>query len=128
MTPSRSRMRPRRPVVVPMIKAYLTTPGHASTLTSATVHGSPSPIPLKGRAMKELLNYAKASPAAIKAFLGIESYVRGAGLEPALLELVEMRASQINGCAYCLDMHSKDARAAGESEQRLYALPAWREA
>jgi AhpD family alkylhydroperoxidase len=78
--------------------------------------------------MKELLNYAKASPAALKAFLGVETYVRGAGLDPALLELVKMRASQINGCAYCLDMHSKDARAAGESEQRLYALPAWREA
>jgi AhpD family alkylhydroperoxidase len=78
--------------------------------------------------MKELLNYAKASPAALKAFLGVETYVRGDGLAPALLELVRMRASQINGCAYCLDMHSKDARAAGESEQRLYALPAWREA
>ena len=77
--------------------------------------------------MKELLNYAKASPAALKAFLGVETYVRGAGLDPALLELVKMRASQINGCAYCLDMHSKDARAAGESEQRLHVLPAWRE-
>jgi AhpD family alkylhydroperoxidase len=54
--------------------------------------------------------------------------VRSAGrLEPALVELVLMRASQINGCAYCLDMHSKDARAAGETEQRLYLLPAWRE-
>jgi AhpD family alkylhydroperoxidase len=78
--------------------------------------------------MTELLNYAKASPHAVKAFLGVETYVRGSGLEPALLELVRMRASQINGCAYCLDMHSKDARAAGESEQRLYVLPAWREA
>jgi len=53
---------------------------------------------------------------------------KSSGLEPALLELVKMRASQINGCAYCLDMHSKDARAAGESEQRLYVLDAWREA
>ncbi|HKW52854.1 MAG TPA: carboxymuconolactone decarboxylase family protein [Stellaceae bacterium] len=78
--------------------------------------------------MKELLNYAKASPAAVKAFLGVETYVRGSGLDAALLELVKMRASQINGCAYCLDMHSKDARAAGESEQRLYALSAWHEA
>jgi AhpD family alkylhydroperoxidase len=78
--------------------------------------------------MKELLNYAKTSPGAIQAMRGLESHVRGAGLEPALLELVRMRASAINGCAYCLDMHSKDARAAGESEQRLYALPAWREA
>jgi AhpD family alkylhydroperoxidase len=54
--------------------------------------------------------------------------VRQSGLEPALVELVKMRASQINGCAYCIDMHSKDARAAGETEQRLYALNAWREA
>jgi AhpD family alkylhydroperoxidase len=53
--------------------------------------------------------------------------VKKSGLEPALLELVKMRASQINGCAYCIDMHSKDARAAGETEQRLYALSAWRE-
>jgi AhpD family alkylhydroperoxidase len=53
--------------------------------------------------------------------------VAGSGLEPSLLELVKMRASQLNGCAFCLDMHSKDARAAGETEQRLYALNAWRE-
>lgn len=59
--------------------------------------------------------------------LGLESFVRQCGLEPTLLELVRMRASQINGCAYCLDMHSKDARAKGESEQRLYALNAWEE-
>ena len=60
--------------------------------------------------------------------LALESYVHQSGLEPSLLELVKMRASQISGCAYCLDMHSKDARAAGETEQRLYVLPAWREA
>src|SRR5207253_11070960 len=58
----------------------------------------------------------------------LHEHVKASGLEPALLELVKMRASQINGCAYCLDMHSKDARAAGEMEQRLYALNAWREA
>ncbi len=58
---------------------------------------------------------------------GLESYVRNSGLERSLLELVKLRASQINGCAYCIDMHTKDARAAGESEQRLYALSAWRE-
>jgi AhpD family alkylhydroperoxidase len=58
---------------------------------------------------------------------GLEGFVRGSGLDPALLHLVRMRASQINGCAYCLDMHSKDARAAGETEQRLYELNAWRE-
>jgi AhpD family alkylhydroperoxidase len=60
--------------------------------------------------------------------LGLESYIKkGSRLEPSLLHLVRMRASQINGCAFCLDMHSKDARAGGESEQRLYALDAWRE-
>jgi AhpD family alkylhydroperoxidase len=63
-----------------------------------------------------------------QAMLGVETYIRkSSGLELSLLELVRMRASQINGCAYCLDMHSKDARAEGETEQRLYCLPAWRE-
>jgi AhpD family alkylhydroperoxidase len=58
--------------------------------------------------------------------VGLQCAVDAAGLEPPLLELVKMRASQINGCAYCLDMHSKDARALGESEQRLHLLAAWR--
>jgi len=62
-----------------------------------------------------------------EALAGLHRTVAGSGLEKPLLELVKMRASQINGCAYCIDMHSKDARAAGESEQRLYALNAWRE-
>ena len=77
--------------------------------------------------MEQRLNFYKASPAGIKAMLGLQDYVNNCGLEHALMELVKMRASQINGCAYCLDMHSKDARAAGETEQRLYALNAWRE-
>jgi AhpD family alkylhydroperoxidase len=64
----------------------------------------------------------------MKAMYGLEEPLRKAGLEPALRELVKTRASQINGCAYCLDMHTKDARAQGETEQRLYALNAWREA
>ncbi|HTQ39823.1 MAG TPA: carboxymuconolactone decarboxylase family protein [Pirellulales bacterium] len=59
--------------------------------------------------------------------LGLEKYLRTCGLEASLMELVKMRTSQINGCAFCLDMHSKDARAAGETEQRLYSLNAWRE-
>jgi AhpD family alkylhydroperoxidase len=60
--------------------------------------------------------------------MALETYVRkSSGLDPSLLQLVRMRSSQINGCAYCLDMHSKDARAEGETEQRLYCLPAWRE-
>jgi AhpD family alkylhydroperoxidase len=58
---------------------------------------------------------------------GLEKYVRASGLESSLLELVRLRASQMNGCAYCIDMHTKDARAAGETEQRLYALSVWRE-
>ena len=78
--------------------------------------------------MKELLNFSKASPGAYAALRGVEAFVRECGLEAPLLELVRMRASQVNRCAYCLDMHSKDARAAGETEQRLHALPAWREA
>jgi AhpD family alkylhydroperoxidase len=77
--------------------------------------------------MKERLDYKKASPGAVQAMLGLEKYVRQSGLEHPLLELVKMGVSQINGCAYCLDMHSKDARAAGETEQRLYLLAAWRE-
>src|SRR5437763_5758143 len=63
----------------------------------------------------------------LRAMLALEKYVHECGLEPKLLELVKMRASQINGCAYCLDMHSKDARALGETEQRLYSLDAWAE-
>jgi AhpD family alkylhydroperoxidase len=78
--------------------------------------------------MSARIEYDKVSPGAFRAMFGLERYVRDCGLEPALLELVKMRTSQINGCAYCLDMHSKDARAAGETEQRLYVLNAWREA
>src|SRR5947209_600195 len=66
-------------------------------------------------------------PEGYEALQRLHERVKASGLEPALLELVKMRGSQINGCAYCIDMHSKDARAAGESEQRLYALSAWRE-
>ena len=68
------------------------------------------------------------NPGIIQAMLGLERQVRKAGLDNTLLDIVRMRASQINGCAYCLDMHSKDARANGETEQRLYGLAAWREA
>ncbi len=74
------------------------------------------------------LDYRKTFPEALQAMLGLEDAVHASTLEPELLELVKMRASQLNGCAYCLDMHSKDARARGESEQRLHVLAAWREA
>jgi AhpD family alkylhydroperoxidase len=69
----------------------------------------------------------KAAAGAVKAMMGLETFVRQSGLETSLVDLIRTRVSQINGCAYCIDMHTKDARAAGESEQRLYALNAWRE-
>lgn len=78
--------------------------------------------------MKRRIDYDSVAPEAVKAHLGVETYVRRSGLAPTLLELVRLRASQINGCAYCVDMHTKDARAAGEAEQRLYAVAVWREA
>lgn len=71
--------------------------------------------------------YRKLAPGPMQAMAQFERYVHECGLEPKLIELIKVRASQINGCAYCLDMHTKDARAIGESEQRLYALNAWRE-
>jgi AhpD family alkylhydroperoxidase len=74
------------------------------------------------------VDYRAALPEAVEAMAGLERVVRRSALEPKLLELVRMRASQLNGCAYCLDMHSKDARARGENEQRLHVLAAWREA
>ncbi len=77
--------------------------------------------------MSQRLEYRKASPNAIGVMLEMEKYVRGCGLEQSLPELVKTRASQINGCAYCLDMHTKDARVEGETEQRLYTLEVWRE-
>ncbi len=77
--------------------------------------------------MKQRLNYAAASPEGFKGMLHLQRVVDQCGLEFSLLELVKTRASQINGCAYCIDMHTKDARAAGETEQRLYLLNAWRE-
>ncbi len=78
--------------------------------------------------MTQRIDYKTASPAAFQAMLALEGHARQCGLEHALLELVKTRVSQINGCAYCLDMHTRDARAAGETEQRLYLLSAWREA
>jgi AhpD family alkylhydroperoxidase len=77
--------------------------------------------------MEARFNYVKAAPGLFKAMLDLGHYLQQSGLEEGLLNLVNLRASQINGCAYCLDMHWKDLRAAGENEQRLYSLDAWRE-
>jgi len=77
--------------------------------------------------MEPRLNYPTIAPEPLKLMYAMEKYLGGCGLERPLIELVKIRASQINGCAYCLDMHTKDARAEGETEQRMYALNAWRE-
>lgn len=77
--------------------------------------------------MQERLHYTKVSPGAQHALLGVEKYLKECGLEESLLHLIKLRVSQINGCAFCLDMHWKDLRAIGENEQRLYSLDAWEE-
>jgi AhpD family alkylhydroperoxidase len=77
--------------------------------------------------MEARINLMNINPGIVQSMLGLEKQVSKGRLDHKLLDLVRMRASQINGCAYCLDMHSKDARAAGETEQRLYGLDAWRE-
>jgi AhpD family alkylhydroperoxidase len=77
--------------------------------------------------MEPRIDYRKHAPEALKAMMEIEKYIAGCGLDHQLLHLLKMRASQINGCAFCIDMHSKDARAGGETEQRVYELDAWRE-
>jgi AhpD family alkylhydroperoxidase len=73
------------------------------------------------------IDYTHIAPAAMRAHLGLETYVRSSGLEPSLIHLVKVRASYLNGCAYCVDMHTKDARVTHETEQRLYAVPVWRQ-
>lgn len=78
--------------------------------------------------MTQRINYMAASPLAMKAMFGLQAAVDRSGLEQSLLELIKLRASQINGCAYCIEMHSKDAKALGESDERLHLLNAWREA
>src|SRR5690349_5723561 len=77
--------------------------------------------------MSQRIDFAKVPPAALKAMYGLEAAVEHSGLEHSLIELIKLRASQINGCAYCIDMHTKDALARGESDQRLFLLNAWRE-
>ena len=77
--------------------------------------------------MESRIAYAKVAPGAYRAMLGLEEYLHQCGLEESLLDLIKLRASQVNGCAYCIDMHWKDLRALGETEQRLYGLDAWEE-
>ena len=78
--------------------------------------------------MTPRMNFMQAAPDTIKALMALETQIQGSGLEQSLIELVKTRASQINGCAYCINMHTQDARKHGETEQRLYLLNAWREA
>jgi AhpD family alkylhydroperoxidase len=78
--------------------------------------------------MAQRLNYGQVAPGAIAAMRNLGRYLSSSGLEHSVLHLVKLRASQINGCAYCVDMHTKDARADGETEQRLYAVAVWRDA
>ena len=77
--------------------------------------------------MKPRMNYFQAAPDTLKALMALEAQIQGSGLEQSLIELVKTRASQINGCAFCINMHTQDARKHGETEQRLYLLNAWRE-
>jgi AhpD family alkylhydroperoxidase len=77
--------------------------------------------------MQPRLNFAEANPAAYRAMVGLETYVRGSSLDPVILELVKVRASQINGCAFCIHMHTKEAMQKGERPERLLLLSAWRE-
>ncbi|KQN37910.1 hypothetical protein ASE92_00225 [Pedobacter sp. Leaf41] len=77
--------------------------------------------------MENRINIQKVEPAAYQAMFGLEKYLSTSTVDPILLELIKMRASQINGCAFCLNMHSADARKMGETEQRLYLLNAWKE-
>jgi AhpD family alkylhydroperoxidase len=77
--------------------------------------------------MQERLNATQIAPGAYKAMAALQAYVNASGLEASLLELVKLRASQLNGCAFCLHMHARDARKLGESEERIYLLDAWQE-
>lgn len=78
--------------------------------------------------MEIRMDYTKVQPEALQTLLKLEGYVKKSGLDIKLWELIKIRASQINGCAYCINMHTKEARTTGETEQRLYMLSAWREA
>ena len=94
-------------------------------MQKTTVHTSPAGghhIDGPAGPQRARVEYARIAPEAVRAQRGLESYVHGSGLEPSLLELVKTRASMINGCAYCVDMHTNVARSFSETEQRLYAV------
>lgn len=99
-------------------------------MQNVTVHNPSIGEPSGGHSApgQPRVDYRRIAPQAVQAQLGLEKYIHECGLESSLIELVKLRASMINGCAYCVDMHTKDARAAGETEQRLYAVSVWREA
>ena len=99
-------------------------------MPNVTVHSPSITEPSHGptTSNEPRVDYTRVAPQALHAQLGLENYIRQCGLEQSLIELVKLRASMINGCAYCVDMHTKDARADGETEQRLYAVSVWREA
>src|SRR5262249_2298102 len=92
------------------------------------IQDRPSPSsPRGGNAMDARIDYTKASPAALKAMYALQAAVNASGLEPPVQELIKLRVSQINGCAFCIDMHFREATAKGEKPERLYLLDAWRE-
>ncbi|TVZ99214.1 MULTISPECIES: carboxymuconolactone decarboxylase family protein [unclassified Streptomyces] len=107
------------------------TIGTATTTPAATQAAAPAPAPAAAtdaaEAARTRLDFAKAAPKAFRALIGFDAAAR-AGLEPALVELIQIRASHLNHCAYCLHMHTNDARKAGESEDRLHMVAVWREA
>jgi AhpD family alkylhydroperoxidase len=102
-------------------------PADAFTLPDARTPTAGNSHPAIKTAMTARIDYRKVSPEAMRAMAALERFTHASGLEPGLLELVKLRASYINGCAYCVDVHTTDARAGGETEQRLYAIPVWRE-
>jgi len=104
-------------------------PLHASVIGAlpTTFDLLPNSMIRRMETMKSRLNPYQAAPETMKAMAALDSHINDCGLEPSLIELVRTRASQINGCAFCIHMHTRDARARGESEERLYLLDAWRE-
>ena len=99
-------------------------------MEKTTVHMAPSgnhATDGPAQPQRPRVDYRGIAPEAVRAQRGLEAYIQGCGLEPSLIELVKLRASMVNGCAYCVDMHTKDARLAGETEQRLYAVSVWHE-